>query len=169
MPRLAVVEPASSEALKGVPPINIFKGVANDPAILGGFLAFNGAVKASGAFNEQEMETVVLAAVQAFDCHYCLAAHTMLGQKAGLSGEDIISIRKGKSSDPRRSALATFTKRVIETKGFVSDADIAAFRKAGFGDRQMIAVVALVSISTFTAFFNHVNDTAIDFPPAPEL
>jgi hypothetical protein len=51
----------------------------------------------------------------------------------------------------------------------VSDADLASFRKAGYGDGHVAEVVACYALNVFTNYFNHVNDTAIDFPAAPAI
>jgi hypothetical protein len=35
---------------------------------------------------------------------------------------------------------------------------------AGFNTEAAIEVVAGISIMTFTSFYNHINDTVVDFP-----
>ena len=62
-----------------------------------------------------------------------------------------------------------FTLAVHEKRGFVSEADLAAFRKAGYTDGHVAEVVACYALNVFTNTFNHVNDTAVDFPAAPVL
>ena len=53
--------------------------------------------------------------------------------------------------------------------GGVSDAELAAFRAAGFDDRAAIEVVAAITAMTFTALYNHVNETVVDFPAVPAV
>ena len=172
MPRLAIADPATHPSFQGAakaPPINIFRGMAACPDVLRGFLGFGGAVKQSGALSEQEIETVALTTAQFNECDYCLAAHTKIGQGAGLSGDEVLNIRRGSPSDPKLKALTAFTRRVLETKGYIADSDLAAVRSAGFSDAAVVAAIGEMALMTFTALFNHVNHTDIDVPAAPSL
>jgi alkylhydroperoxidase family enzyme len=58
---------------------------------------------------------------------------------------------------------------VMETKGNVSDADIAAVRSAGYTDGQIAESIAYIGLATYSNYFNHVFDTPLDFPQAPEV
>ncbi len=170
MPRLAAVEPASHPAFAGgVPPINIFRGLAANEEIFKGFLGFMGSIKQSKALTEAELETVALATAQFMGCDYCLAAHTKIAAGAGLDGGHAISIRQGRGATPREQALIDFTRHILHSKGFVTDAELAAFRGAGFDDRAAIAVIAEATAMTFTGLYNHVHQTEVDFPAAPAL
>ncbi|MCE9619982.1 MAG: carboxymuconolactone decarboxylase family protein [Planctomycetes bacterium] len=165
MPRLSLADPKAV----GAPDINIFKGIANAPEILKGFLEFNVAVKKHGGLSPAEIEAIALAGAQALDCSYCLNAHTKIGMGAGLDEARTVAIRKGLGANPREKAIVDFTRAVLATKGNVSDADLKKMRDAGLDDRQITAVVAMTSIAAFTAWFNHVNGTVSDFPEAPKI
>lgn len=170
MPRLTTVNPAGHPSFQGgVPPINIFKGVAANAEIFAGFLGFMQSIKASKALTDAELEVVALAAAQHMECGYCLAAHTKIAAGAGIDEARSMGIRTGRGGSPREQALVDFTMRVLATKGNVSDADLSAFRAAGFDDRAAIAVIAEATAMTFTGLFNHVHQTEIDFPVAPAL
>ena len=49
-------------------------------------------------------------------------------------------------------------------RGHVTDQDLATVRAAGFGDSQIVEIVALVVENTFTNYLNEVAKTDIDFP-----
>jgi|SRR5262245_19047657 len=49
---------------------------------------------------------------------------------AKLPADEIILARKGHASDPKRDAAIQFARKVIETRGKVSDADVKAVRDA---------------------------------------
>jgi hypothetical protein len=53
---------------------------------------------------------------------------------------------------------------VIETRGQVSDADLAAVGGAGYTDSEILAIVALSVQFLLTNFINNVNQTHIDIP-----
>ena len=176
MPRLNVVDPATATGrvkeifdgpLKGKH-LNIFKGFANSPAVLDAFLGMSGALNKS-SLSGKEREAVALAVGQANDCNYCLAAHTALGKMAGMSEAETIAARRGDSDDLRTAALTKFAQAIHEKRGWVGDDNIATFRAAGFSDGEIAEVVAVYALNLFTNYFNHLNETEIDFPAAPAL
>ncbi len=176
MPRLNTVDPARAEGkakelfdgpLKGKH-LNLFKGMANSPAALQGYLGLAGALN-SAKLSGREREIIALVVAQTNECGYCLAAHTTLGKMAGLSEAETVAARRGEFADPRLTALTRFTRAVLDRRGAVSDADLKAFRDAGYTDAHVAEVVASVALNVYTNYFNRLNDTAIDFPPVPSL
>lgn len=177
MPRLNVVEPATAHGrakdifdgpLKGKH-FNLFKGLANAPAALDAYLGLTGAL-GKGALSPAERELIALAIGEANGCDYCVAAHTVIGKGAGVSDSDAVGARRGALADnPRHDALVKFALRLHEKKGSVSQQDLEDFRHAGFNDGHVAEVVANYALSIFTNYFNHVNESEIDFPAPPAL
>ncbi|NND60361.1 MAG: carboxymuconolactone decarboxylase family protein, partial [Gammaproteobacteria bacterium] len=54
-------------------------------------------------------------------------------------------------------------------RGYVSDEDIAAFRDAGYGDEHIAEIVTIMAQKTISNLFNHIHETELDLPPAPDL
>jgi len=176
MARLKVVDPAGATGrvkeifdgpLKGKT-FNIFKGMANSPAVLDSYLGLAGALN-SASLSAAEREVVQLFVGQANGCDYCVAAHTAIGKSAGLTEAQTIEARKGHMTDAKLNALVSFTAAIHEKKGFVSDDDLARFRQAGYNDGHVGEVLATYAFAVFTNYFNHVNESAVDFPPAPSI
>ncbi|MBW3598830.1 MAG: carboxymuconolactone decarboxylase family protein [Planctomycetes bacterium] len=178
MPRLNVVEPSEAqgktkeifadlEKSKGKV-FNIFKGMGNSPAALKAYLAMAGAL-GEGELAPEDREAVYLGVSQSNGCNYCVAAHTVIAKKAGMTDDQIKAIRKLDPLSEKHQALLNFVKRVMETKGFVNDADVAAVRSAGYTDGQIAESIAFIALATYSNYFNHVFDTPLDFPQAPEL
>lgn len=177
MPRLNTIDPktASGRAreifdgpLQGKH-FNLFKGLANSPAALDAYLAFSSAL-AKGALNAAEREAIALAIGEANGCDYCLAAHTALAKGAGLSEAHALGARRGAVEDAQKlDALVKFALRVHEKKGFVADADLAAFKSAGYTDAHAAEVVANYALNIYTNYFNHLNQTTVDFPAAGKV
>ncbi len=147
---------------------NIFKGMANSPIVLDAYLKLDELI-AGGSFEPVEQEIVRMVVSQNNKCEYCVAAHTGGLLSKGLENEEILKIRKGKSEDPKRSVLIDFTLKVLETKGFVSDSDIDTFKKAGFTDAHAAEISVMIAQKTLSNYFNHINNTDLDLPPAPEI
>jgi uncharacterized peroxidase-related enzyme len=178
MPRLNVVAPDKAtgkvaelysglkKAIGAVP--NIYQSVANSPAALDILLGMGAKLK-EGGLTGAETETIKLIVAQTYGCNYCLAAHTMVGKKAGLSEADTIAIRRGDISEPKLAALAGFVGKAVQPAGSITDQDLQALRSAGFDDARVTEALMVLAQTVFTTLFNRVNQTSLDFPPAPSL
>lgn len=171
MPRFTVVDPATaSPATKAIfdgplkgKHINIFKGLGNSAAALEAYLGMSGAL-AKGGLTAQERELIALTVGQANNCGYCVAAHTAIGTGAGLTADETLEARRGTMKNAKHNALVKFTLALHEKRGFISDADFAAFKAAGYTDGHAAEAIGAYALNIFTNYFNHANDTAIDFP-----
>lgn len=142
---------------------NVHRLLALSPASLSGMAALESAM--TRVFDVRTREAVALAVSEANGCDYCLAAHSHIaGHFAKVTPEEIALNRQGGSADPVRAAIARLSRRLIETRGKVSDADLAMAREAGLNDRQIIETVAMTARASLTNFMNNVAETAIDFP-----
>src|SRR6185503_204685 len=147
MPRIAPINPQHADAavqatLAGVKSKigmvpNLFSTFAQSPAVLNGYLALSEAL-GHGMLTAQQREIVALAVAQANECAYCLSAHSLMGKGAGLSPEGIRKAREGHAESVFDAAIAAFARRVNDTRGRVSDADLAAARSAGLGDAHIV-------------------------------
>ncbi len=146
----------------GVVP-NLFRLVGASPAALEGYLGLNGAL--GHTLDAKTRERIALAIAQANGCDYCLSAHTYLGLNLAKIDEVEIALnRAGHSGDAKADAAILFARKVLEARGRVSDADIAAVRLAGFSEAQVIEIVANVALNVLTNYINNVAETDIDFP-----
>jgi AhpD family alkylhydroperoxidase len=142
--------------------------MANAPAALDVYLGMSGALAKSGLAGK-EQEVIQLAVAEANHCGYCADAHTVIGKMYGLTEAQTIEARRGSLADPRLNAVAKFALALHEKRGSASDADIAAFKQAGFTDANIAEAVASYALALYTNSFNHVNHTTSDVPPAPKV
>ena len=146
----------------GVVP-NLFRLVGSSTAALEGYLGLNSAL--GRTLDAKTRERIALAVAQANGCDYCLSAHTYLGLNlAKIDDAEIALNRAGHSGDAKADAALVFARKVIDTRGRVSDADLAAVRLAGFSESQVIEIVASVALNVLTNYVNNVAQTDIDFP-----
>jgi len=146
----------------GVVP-NLYRLVASSPAALQGLLSLGGAL--AKTLDVKTRERIALAVAQVNGCDYCLSAHTYLGLNlAKIDAAEIALNREGGSSDPKANAAVRFARQVVETRGKVSDADLAVVKAAGFSDAQIVEIVAVAVENVLTNFLNNVAETEIDFP-----
>ncbi len=147
---------------------NIFKTMAQSPAALEGFLQLHGAL-AEGVLSQSFQEQIALCVSEINGCNYCLTAHTAIGKGTGLSEEEVLASRQGESTDPKTQAGLAFAGIVVANHGWVSDEDYNAVKQAGYSSEEIIEIIALVAKNIFANYFNHIAETAIDFPAVPSL
>jgi uncharacterized peroxidase-related enzyme len=151
----------------GVVP-NFYRLVGSSPVVLASFAAFQDGL--STTLDPKNRERIALVVAQINGSNYCLSAHSYLATNfAKLSVDEIALNRSGGSKDPKAEAVVEFAASVAKQRGHISDADIAAVRRAGFDDAQIVEIVALVAVNTFTNYLNEVAKTRIDFPVVPHL
>jgi uncharacterized peroxidase-related enzyme len=147
---------------------NMMRAMANAPAVLDGYLSLSGALD-KGRLSAGTREQLALAVGQANRCDYCVAAHVAIGTAVGLTADQIRDSRLGTAVDSRGDALIRFARKLVDTRGRVTDQDLDAVHAAGFDDGALAEVVAQVALNVFTNYFNHVAGTEVDFPAAPGL
>jgi uncharacterized peroxidase-related enzyme len=181
MPRAAALTPDLVPAA-AKPTLDAFtKNIGFTPNMMATFaqspIAFNAWAALLGglskALDVKTRDSIGLAVSEVNGCDYCLTVHSFTAEHmARLPADEIILARKGHASDPKRDAAVQFARRVIETRGKVADADLAAVRAAGYTDANVMEIVALVAMFSLTNFFNNVFDPEQDFPavtPAGEI
>lgn len=143
---------------------NLFRLTANSPEALEGYLGLNAALS-KGSLGAQTRERIALAVAQSNGCDYCLSAHTYVAKNlAKLDDAEIAANRAGGSSDPTADAAVRFAAKIVEARGQVSEADVAAVRMAGYSEAELVEIVAHVALNTLTNYLNEVFETPIDFP-----
>lgn len=147
---------------------NMTRSMAVAPSVLEAYLGFIGALS-HGVLPARVREQLALDVGEANRCDYCVSAHSVLGPRAGLTEQEVLDSRRGACAEPKADVLLRFARTVLEKKGLIKDADIAAVREAGYGDAEIAEVVAHVGLNVFTNYFNNVAGTTIDFPRAPAL
>lgn len=173
MTRINLVDPAAAPAdaapllaeIKGafgVTP-NMFRAVANSPAALASMWGSFGAL-GGGRLGARLGEQIAVAIADRNACHYCLAAHTALGRKAGVSDAEMAEAQAGRSADPRTAAALAFALKVVAERAAIGEDDVAALRTAGFDDGEIVEIMAHVALNLFTNYVNVAFDVPVDFP-----
>lgn len=178
MPRINIVDPktASGETRTlldgvrqqlGIVP-NFIRALANSPTALSAFLGLYQPL-GRAAIDKATQERIALAVAEDNGCQYCVSAHTAIGRGAGLSSEEMLRNRQGRSGDARAAAAVAFAKALNEHRGEVSTVDLEAVRAAGFSDGEIVEIITLVALNVFTNLLNKSMLINIDFPKVPLL
>ncbi len=147
---------------------NVVRTMANSSAVLEGYLEFSKAL-AKGRLPSKLREQIALTVAEVNGCQYCLAAHAAIGKTVGLSEEAIEDSRQVISPDSQTAAVLQFARKLVIERGMVSTADLAHLHGVGFNDGDIAEIIANVSLSLFTNYFNHAVKTKLDFPEVSEL
>jgi len=142
---------------------NMHAAMANAPAVLDAYLALNAALSHS-SLDAVLRERIALTVAAANSCDYCLAAHAAGAKALKIDDAEIALAREGHSSNPHYQAALIFARAVVEDMGMVTDAEMAAVKKAGWNDAAILEITAAVAANIFTNYFNHVVATQVDFP-----
>jgi len=173
MPRINAIDPSTATgkahdllgAVKnklGMVP-NMMRTMAQSPAVLGGYLAFSGAL-AEGALSAKLREQLALAVAGVNGCDYCAAAHAAIGKGTGLTPKEIAASLQHQSSDAKTEAALKFAVAVVQQRGAATDTDFAQIRSAGFGDAEISEIIAHVALNVLTNYFNTAAQVVVDFP-----
>ena len=159
----AEVFAAIRKAVGMVPNAYAAIGSLNRPA-LQAMLSADAALS-HGALSAQDRETVKLVVSAIAGCDYCVAAHSLAGKATGIPVDTVRAIRALEpTGDAHRDALVRFVRSLQENRGTIDQAELDAFRAAGFPDQAVVDVALAIAIITFTNVFNRINDTTVDFP-----
>lgn len=146
----------------GVVP-NMFKAIGNSPAALESMWTSFAAL-GKGKIDAQLGEKIAVLVADINRCEYCLAAHTLLGQKAGASAAEMAEAQSGASPDSRTQAALVFAAKLVKNRAAVTKEDVQAVREAGFGDDEIAEILAHVALNIFTNYTNVAFDVPLDFP-----
>lgn len=142
---------------------NLFRLMALSPHTLAAFVALSGTL--SKTLDVATIESMGLAVSEDSRCAYCAQSHVFLGTwLAKLDAAELELNRRGESRDPKRAAAVRFAKAVADTRGKVSDDDLADVRAAGFTDADIVAIAGLVAQFLFTNFMSNISQVELDFP-----
>jgi uncharacterized peroxidase-related enzyme len=163
----AAAPAASAEILNNVQKAwgfvpNLHRILAESPAALEAYTTLWGIAEKTG-FTPQERNLVYLAIIYENECTYCMAGHTNLSRMAKVPDAAIAAVREGRPiADPKLEALHQFAAKVTRQRGVVSEADVAAFKAAGYDNRAVLDVLVLAATKLISNYTNHLADTPND-------
>ena len=151
------------------PVINIFKTLARDPAALKAFLAWGSYVLSRrNALPAREREIAVLRTGWLCRSGYEWTQHVPIGQRAGLTDDEIARIKAGATAagwSAGDAALLTATDE-LHHDHFISDAAWAAL-KTHFSEKQCMDLV--FTVGQYTQVSMILNSFGVQLDPGQSL
>lgn len=106
---------------------------------------------AKGKLNVQMRQRIALAIAEYNAYDYGLSAHDYPGRNvAKLSDAELAAARDAHPADARNNAALRFALHVAETRGRVSDADVATLCAADFDEAGVLEIVVNVALNVLT-------------------
>ena len=144
---------------------DLMRVLAHSPAALAGYLSLRDKLS-TDRLPLRLREQIAVAVAATTGCDVCLASHTRYGREAGLADDEIEAARRVTSADPASAAALGFARILLDARGHVSDADIAAVRAGGFDDPAIIEITATVAFNLFANLINNLAHEATAAVPA---
>jgi len=143
---------------------NMYSHMVNSPALLDTYLHGYAHFRENSGFTPAEQEVVFLVISDENNCHYCTAAHSMLAdKKSGVPADIRLAIIKDQNiSDPKISALADFTRIMVNTCGLPDTTQVKSFLAAGYSERHILDIILAISVKTLSNYSNHLFHTPVD-------
>lgn len=137
--------------------------LATSPTTLEAFGAFTTRF-ARSALSPLEREVVIMAVAFRNECEVCVSLHTQtLQRELGAGAALVEALRSGEPlPEARLEALRAFTWAVMDQRGAVPDAQLAAFSAAGFSAEQALDVVLGVAAYTLSTYANRLTRAPLD-------
>ena len=143
---------------------NMYLGMANNTALLDGYVSAYNSFRANSGFNPQEQEVIFLSIAFENGCEYCMAAHSFVGDNMTKVPVEVTNSIRDNVEIPHEKfkALSQFSRVVTLKRGLPSETDINDFIKAGYNENHILGVIAGVGIKTMSNYFNHIFNTPVD-------
>jgi uncharacterized peroxidase-related enzyme len=152
------------KALGFVP--NLYAAIAYSDNGLARFLAYQ---NAKTSLSNKEKEAVNLVVSQVNGCIYCQSAHLVLGKMNGFTDEQLLDIRKEKSTDAKLNALVRLAADITRNRGNASPSNVNDFFAHGYTDENLVDLILQVSDKTAMNYLHNLTKIPVDFPLAPAI
>lgn len=147
---------------------NLLGLMANHPALLNAYWEGDNFLAKNSVLTPIERQVVFLSVSYENNCHYCMAAHTTIGQMTKVPQNVLDALRDGTTiPDAKLEALSQYAKATTVKRGRVTPQDIAAFLEAGFTQESIMEVIVITGFKVFTNYINFLAQTPIDTPFQP--
>jgi len=135
--------------------------LSHAPPALRGFLEMRASLKRS-SLPSTLRERIAIAVAATNACHCCASNHRHFGQCAGIAETELAAAMCSTSADPATAQALQFAHALIEARGHVDDGALARVRSAGFNERAIIEIVAVVATNIFANLVNNLAQSVPD-------
>jgi len=147
---------------------NLYATIGYSANALNSYMAYVQA-QAKGSFHGKEREAVYLIVSQLNGCEYCLASHTASAIRFGWTEDETLALRSGTYPKGYWQLIYKIIKSVIDHKGEVADDLLNEFFESGYTEKELMDLMVLINLMTFTNYAYRLTKIPVDFPAAKTL
>ncbi|OCX53238.1 hypothetical protein BEL04_02725 [Mucilaginibacter sp. PPCGB 2223] len=144
---------------------NLYATIGYSANALNSYMAYVQA-QAKGSFHGKEREAVYLIVSQLNGCEYCLASHTASAMRFGWTEDETLALRAGTYQKGEWQLIYKIIKSVIENRGEVAGDLLNEFFEYGYHEKELMDLMVLINLMTFTNYAYRLTKIPIDFPAA---
>lgn len=137
--------------------MNLTRAWAWRPEVFDGFAALRNQLTSRSSLSKRELAVMVCATASELGDSYCaLAWGGTLAREAGpAAAAAVLANCPTDALTVRDLALASWARKIVADPNSTSESDVAALRKAGFGDMEIFEATLFIA---FRQAFSTVND-----------
>jgi alkylhydroperoxidase family enzyme len=168
LPADADLTPEIQNTLKKIPPLNVFRMMANAPASFQPFIDLALSVLAFSEFDKKKREIAVLRVAHLTDSHYEWTQHVRVAKSLGMDDEAISKIRCDgpvKALDEEGNLLCRVADEMTRDVRLSDDALEQILVR--YGTRQ--ATELIVCCAYFNMLSRFLESTRVELEPEPPL
>ena len=152
---------AAAEGAMGFIP-NLYGVFAESPALVSAYASI-GEIFERSSLRVKERQVVLLTVSFENECNYCMAAHSTIAGMQNVPDAIVEAIRNGDPiPDDKLEALAVFTRKVVQKRGWLEEQDVKEFLDAGYARAQVLDVILGIGLKTLSNYTNHIADIPLD-------
>ncbi len=141
---------------------NLFGVLAESPSTLQAYQQLHQAFLDT-SFNPEELTVVWQTINVEHECGYCVPAHTGIAHSMKVDPALTEALRnKAAMPTVKLQALQDATLSIVRNRGNISEAELAAFYAAGYGQQQVLEIILGLSQKVISNYTNHVAKTPVD-------
>ncbi|MGK0411208.1 MAG: putative peroxidase-related enzyme [Shewanella psychromarinicola] len=141
---------------------NLFGVLAESPSTLKAYQQLHQAFLDT-SFNPEELTVVWQTINVENECTYCVPAHTGIAHSMKVDPALTEALRnKAAMPNAKLQALQDATLSIVRNRGNISEAELAAFYAAGYGQQQVLEIILGLSQKVISNYTNHVAKTPVD-------
>ncbi len=156
-------KPLLDKSLQGFGMIPNLHGVmAESPALLEGYQLLHKLLQET-SFDAEELTVVWQTINVEHECHYCVPAHTGIAHMMKVDPVLTEALRNGTAMPTEKlQVLHDTTLSMLRNRGNLTDAEMATFYAAGYGQKQLLEIVLGLAQKVMSNYVNHFAKTPTD-------
>ncbi|MEH6822605.1 MAG: carboxymuconolactone decarboxylase family protein [Motiliproteus sp.] len=156
-------KPLLDKSLQGFGMIPNLHGVmAESPALLEGYQLLHKLFQET-SFDAEELTVVWQTINVEHKCHYCVPAHTGIAHMMKVDPVLTEALRNETAMPTEKlQVLHDTTLSMLRNRGNLTDAEMATFYAAGYGQQQLLEIVLGLAQKVMSNYVNHFAKTPTD-------